>query len=105
MVGALPGDCFDTGKLTRFGYVTLKAKTDNLFCKVGEEIHGHEFHHWDVTESGDCFTASKSTGKSWDCVVANDCLYAGYPHFHFYANTAFAKGFYETCLKEREAHV
>lgn len=104
MVGFLPGECFDTGKLTRFGYVTLKAKTDNLLCKAGEEIRGHEFHHWDVTEPGESFTASKPSGKSWDCVAANDRLYAGYPHFHFYANPAFAKGFYETCLKEREAH-
>ena len=105
MVGFLPGECFDTGKLRRFGYVTLKAKTDNLLCKAGEEIRGHEFHHWDTTVPGDSFTATKSTGKSWDCVVATDRLYAGYPHFHFYANPAFAKGFYETCLKEREAHV
>ena len=105
MVGFLPGDCYDTGKLTRFGYVTLRAKADNLLCKAGEEIRGHEFHHWDVTAPGNSFVASKSTGKSWDCVVANDHLYAGYPHFHFYANPAFAKGFYETCLKERDAHV
>lgn len=105
MVGALEGDCVDTGKLTRFGYVTLKAKADNLLCKTGEEIRGHEFHHWDASEPGSGFTASKSTGKCWDCVVANDRLYAGYPHFHFYANPSFAKGFYETCLKEREAHV
>ena len=104
MVGFLPGECFNTGKLTRFGYVTLKAKTDNLLCKAGEEIRGHEFHHWDVTEPGSGFAARKPSGKSWDCAVANDHLYAGYPHFHFYANPAFAKGFYETCLKEREAH-
>lgn len=105
MVGFLPGICFDTGKLTRFGYVTLTAKEDNLLCKAGEAIRGHEFHHWDVEPAGDSFTAAKSTGKTWDCVVANDRLYAGYPHFHFYANSAFAKGFYETCLKECEAHV
>ena len=105
MIGVLPGECFDTGKLTRFGYVTLKAKADNLLCKAGEEIRGHEFHHWDVKEPGNGFTASKSNGKNWDCVVATDYLYAGYPHFHFYANPAFAKGFYETCLKERDAHV
>ena len=55
--------------------------------------------------SPDQFTATKSTGKSWDCVVATDRLYAGYPHFHFYANPNFAKGFYEACLKERELRV
>lgn len=105
MVGALPGNCFDTGRLTRFGYVTLTAHADNLLCRAGESIRGHEFHHWDATESGDAFTATKANGKSWECVTATDRLYAGYPHFHFYANPEFAKNFYETCLKERDAHV
>ena len=104
MVGYLPGKCFDNGKLTRFGYVTLRAKEDNMLCKAGEEIPGHEFHHWDCAQPGDCFTATKSTGKSWDCAVVTDRLYAGYPHFHFYANPAFLKGFYDTCLKEKHRH-
>ncbi len=101
MVGYLPGSCYDTGRLTRFGYVTLRARTDNLLCKAGETIAGHEFHHWDCTEPGDSFAATKSTGKTWACTAATDRLYAGFPHFHFYANPAFAKGFYDTCLKEK----
>lgn len=105
MVGFLSGACFDTGKLTRFGYVTLTAKGDNLLCRAGEHIRAHEFHHWDCTASGTDFTARKSTGKSWDCVIATDRLYAGYPHFHLYANLDFAKNFYEACRKERNAHV
>ena len=104
MVGYLSGNCFDTGKLTRFGYVTLRAKEDNMLCKAGEEIPGHEFHHWDCTQPGDCFTATKSTGRNWECAVVTDRLYAGYPHFHFYANPAFLKGFYDTCLKEKYRH-
>lgn len=104
MVGFLPGDCFDNGKLTRFGYVTLRAKEDNMLCKAGEEIPGHEFHHWDCTQPGDCFTAVKSTGKEWSCAVVTNNLYAGYPHFHFYANPAFLKGFYDTSLKEKHRH-
>ena len=104
MAGNLSGNCFDNGKLTRFGYVTLRAKEDNMLCKAGEEIPGHEFHHWDCTQPGNCFTATKSTGKSWDCAVATDTFYAGYPHFHFYANLSFAKGFYDTCLKEKHRH-
>lgn len=104
MVGYLPGKCFDNGKLTRFGYVTLRAKEDNMLCKAGEEIPGHEFHHWDCTHTGNCFTATKSNGKSWDCAIVTDRLYAGYPHFHFYANPAFLKGFYDTCIKEKYRH-
>ncbi|MGN0976819.1 MAG: cobyrinate a,c-diamide synthase [Faecousia sp.] len=101
MVGFLPGDCFDNGKLTRFGYVTLAAKKDNLLCCAGEEIPAHEFHHWDCTAPGSDFTAAKPTGRSWDCAVVTDRLYAGYPHFHFYANLDFLKNFYHACVKEK----
>ena len=104
MVGYLPGACFDNKKLTRFGYVTPRAKGDNLLCRAGEEIRGHEFHHWDADCPGADFTAQKPGGRSWDCAVATDRLYAGYPHFHFYANPDFAKNFYEACLKERRRH-
>ena len=104
MVGALEGECFNTGKLTRFGYVTLQAKKDNLLCKAGDEIAAHEFHHWDCTAPGDGFTAKKPTGKQWDCAVSGPTLYAGYPHFHFYSNPAFAEGFIDTCIKEKHRH-
>ena len=101
MVGFLPGTSFDTGKLTRFGYVRLKANHDTLLCKSGEEICGHEFHYWDSEKPGSAFRASKASGKSWNCVHATQQLYAGYPHFHFYSNPDFAVNFYKTCLKEK----
>lgn len=101
MVGFLDGSCHDTGKLVRFGYIRLLAKHDNLLCKQGEEIFAHEFHHWDCSKSGNDFQAIKPSGRSWQCAVATDRLYAGYPHFHFYANPAFAVRFYKTCLEEK----
>lgn len=104
MVGHLPGTSFDAGKLTRFGYVHLKANVDTMLCKAGEEIPGHEFHRWDSTSPGSAFTASKASGKTWRCVHATDRLYAGYPHFHFYANPDFAANFYYACLKEKHRH-
>ncbi len=103
MVGFLSGTSFDTGKLTRFGYVRLRAKTDQMLCKAGEEIRGHEFHHWDCTQPGSAFTAVKElSGKHWECAVSTPTLYAGFPHFHFYANPSFAVNFYRACLKEKE---
>ena len=98
MVGFLPGQCFDTGKLTRFGYVTLAASKDNLLCDAGDSIPAHEFHHWDCTSPGGDFTATKSTGKGWQCAVATGSLYAGYPHFHFYSNLRFLEHFYGKCV-------
>jgi len=104
MAGALPGRCFDTGKLTRFGYVTLTANHDNLLCKAGAQIPAHEFHHWDAEKTGRSFTAQKPSGKSWPCVAATDSLYAGFPHFHFYANPSFAVRFLDACRKELSCH-
>lgn len=101
MVGYLPGSSFNTGKLTRFGYVNLTAQKDNLLCKAGQSTPAHEFHHWDCTQPGDDFTATKINGRSWDCVVTTPKLYAGYPHFHFYANPEFALNFYHACLEEK----
>ncbi len=101
MVGYLPGSSFNTGKLMRLGYVNLTAKTDHLLCNAGQAIPAHEFHHWDCTQPGDDFTATKRNGRSWDCAVATPKLYAGYPHFHFYANTEFALNFYHACLEEK----
>jgi len=104
MVGLLKGKSFDKGKLTRFGYVRLKAEKDNLLCTAGEEIPAHEFHHWDADFPGEDFTALKVSGKSWRCAHATDTLYAGYPHFHFYANPRFALRFYDACIKEKHRY-
>lgn len=102
MAGVLPGNCYNTGKLTRFGYVTLKAKRDNLLCEQGAGIAAHEFHYWDCGEPGADFTAEKVSGKSWECVHTSGSLYAGFPHFHFYANLDFAVRFYKACLNYKE---
>lgn len=102
MVGFLPGTCENQGKLIRFGYVTLTAGRDNMLCKAGETIRAHEFHHYDAEFTGEDFTAVKSSGKSWNCIFANDSLYAGYPHLPFYSNPEFAGNFYQACLKHKK---
>ena len=100
MVGALPGDCFDTGKLTRFGYITATAQEDSLLCRAGEQVPMHEFHHWDTPQPGGAFLAEKPSGKQWHCAYATDTLYAGFPHFHFYAKPVMAQRFLAACRKE-----
>lgn len=102
MAGLLPGECYNNKKLTRFGYLRLKANHDNMLCSAKDEITAHEFHYWDCTENGNAFTAEKNSGRRWDCVFANNHLYAGFPHFHFYSNPNFAVNFYKTCLRYKE---
>jgi cobyrinic acid a,c-diamide synthase len=99
MAGALPGNCAGTGKLSRFGYVTLTANRDSMLCKQGEQIPAHEFHYWDSDCCGDGFTASKPLRQhSWQCGVVSDRLYAGYPHLHLMGNLSFAWRFAKACF-------
>ena len=50
--GVVDGETYMTQKLNRFGYVVLTAKRDNLLCKKGGQINGHEFHYSDSTNNG-----------------------------------------------------
>ena len=97
-VGAIPGETAMTKSLKRFGYVQLTAQQDNVLCKKGGCINGHEFHYSDSTNNGDGFTAVKASGRgTWDCVHVSDSLYAGYPHIHLYGNVEFARSFVQHC--------
>lgn len=97
-VGAVPGESALTKKLTRFGYVHLTAQQDNVLCKAGEKINGHEFHYSDSTNNGTSFIAAKASGRgSWECATATKTLYAGYPHIHLWGNINFARSFVQHC--------
>ena len=101
MVGFLPGTGHNTGKLSRFGYVTLTAQKDNLLCAAGEQLPAHEFHYYDTTCNGEDFLAQKADGRAWRCGIATENLYAGFPHFHFYAHPQMAARFLAACRKEK----
>ena len=83
MAGVLPGSRFDTGKLTRFGYVTLTASKDNLLCRAGRSIPAHEFHHWDAEQPGSDFLPKSRPAGAGPAPSQPIPLYAGFPHFHF----------------------
>ncbi len=98
MVGALKGNSFMQDRLSRFGYITLTAKADNLLCRMGECINAHEFHYSDSDKNGGSFFALKPDGRRrWDCIFADETMVAGYPHMHFYGNTGFAESFLQKC--------
>lgn len=94
MAGVLHGDCRNTGKLRRFGYITLTAKRDNLLCGAGEQIRAHEFHYFESDCCGGDFSAEKPvSGRGWTCIHASETLFAGFPHLYFPANPEFARRF------------
>lgn len=94
MAGALPGRAANTGKLGRFGYVTLTAKKDGLLGPAGTRLPAHEFHYWDSDAPGSGFRADKpQSSRGWDCAFHTPTLYAGFPHFHFWAAPSAARNF------------
>jgi cobyrinic acid a,c-diamide synthase len=94
MAGVVEGESFPAQKLTRFGYITLTSLKDNVLCKAGAVLKGHEFHYWDSTNTGGGFHAQKPLRKTgWDCIITKGNLWAGYPHIHFYSNIETAVEF------------
>ncbi len=101
MAGVIDADAHMTKRLQPFGYVTLTAGRDNLLCRAGGIIRAHEFHYAQSDDNGDAFRAEKPNGRAWDCVHANETLYAGFPHLYFRANAGFAQSFVCACAQGR----
>lgn len=103
MVGAFSGQAHNTGKLGRFGYITLTAKTDGLLCRAGESFPAHEFHYWDSSTLGGDFSARKpQSNRGWECAFHTPTLYAGFPHFHFWARPELARNFVAAAHRYQE---
>lgn len=103
MAGVIRGRAFPTERLRRFGYITMTAAEDNILCKKGGRIRAHEFHYWDSENCGDCFTAEKRDGRSWECCHAAALLYAGFPHIYLYSSISAAESFVRSCCERKEA--
>ena len=100
MAGTISGRAQNTGRLGRFGYITMTARTDGLLCRVGEQLPAHEFHYWDSTTPGGDFKAQKPlSDRGWDCGWHTPTLYAGFPHLHFGGCPGAAARFVEACMQ------
>lgn len=96
MVGLIDGRVYHTGKLGRFGYITL---TENNGDSLGE-IPAHEFHYFDSTSCGEDFHASKpESNRGWDCIHKIGRLQAGFPHMYYYGNPSVPKAFLQQCVE------
>ncbi|MBQ9249287.1 MAG: cobyrinate a,c-diamide synthase [Oscillospiraceae bacterium] len=102
MCGCLPGDGFRTGRLQRFGYLTLEAAADSLLLRKGESLPAHEFHHWDCTVNGEQLLCKKADGRQWRCGFVSDSLYAAFPHLHLGGELPLAERFVEACAKGKD---
>lgn len=92
MAGVIPGKAFYTGKLGRFGYITLSE--GRAFGREIGAIPAHEFHYFDSPSCGEAFRAEKPlSSRGWRCIHSTDTLLAGFPHFYYYGNPLLAEAF------------
>ena len=99
MAGVLPGKCFDTGKLVRFGYIELE-ETAGHFLPLGGRIRAHEFHYYDSEDNGaDCTATKPTTGRNYPCIHVGENHWYGFPHLYYPSCPEFAERFVEKAKK------
>lgn len=102
MAGVIPADCYDTGRLVRFGYMKLQEK-ESCFLEEGTVIKGHEFHYYDSQKNGeDCLAVKPVTGKKYSCVISGEHYWMGFPHLYYPSNPSFARNFVEKAGKYKK---
>lgn len=103
LAGVVRGRTYPVGKLVRFGYVRIEINEPEKrngagYLRPGEWIRGHEFHYWDSTRSGsDCLAVKPDGRRKWNCIHAEENLFAGYPHLYLPSNRLFARRFVQRC--------
>lgn len=103
MAGVLEGFGFQTGRLQRFGYVTLSSKENSAYLRTGETLAAHEFHRWDCTQNGEsCLAQKPESEKSWNCMLCNGNLLAGFPHLYLPSCPQVARRFADACRRWKE---
>ncbi len=107
MCGVIPARARRTGRLQRFGYITMTAREDGLLGPAGTALPAHEFHYWESEAPGAAFRAEKPrSARGWDCAYHTPALYAGFPHFHLCASPGAAANFVAVCdgYRRRRSH-
>jgi len=102
MAGVVPASCKMNDKLRTVGYVEAKALNDNVLCRKGTVIRGHEFHFSSADKETDDFPyaflfTKKRSGEQYAAGYSNGSVTASYLHLHFAGNPELAKTFTDSC--------
>ncbi len=110
MVGLVPAVCRMESRLQTVGYIEATALADNILCRAGDVLRGHEFHfsRMELTGPADDFDWAFQfkkirTGNLYLGGFAADSLLASYLHMHFAGNRAAAARFVDRCRALRAA--
>ena len=99
--GAIKGEVKNSGKLSRFVYITASSEDPDSILKDGP-VKGHEFHYWDSDNCGGSWKAVKTSGVEYTCMHEDGNLIAGYPHLYFYSNPDVPYNFLKKVLAYKE---
>ena len=107
MVGVF--DCHSkmTGRLQRFGYVTVEIEGSCVIAKENRSVRAHEFHRSileEEQESDYAYSVTKASDPSqrWQCGLKKWNALGAYGHIHFYGNKMIATDFIENCERYRD---
>ena len=105
MAGLIPEVCRMEKRLQTVGYVEATALADNVLCKAGESLRGHEFHFSSEAAPPEAapFTfvrlrnqARYAAGQQWKNVLGS------YLHLHFAGCPSAAQSFVARCADWRQ---
>ena len=106
MAGALNGESYSTGRLNRFGYITIREKKHLCAASTlltGLSIKGHEFHYFDSDNNGSNAIAERpGSGRKWDCMHAGHDHLWGYPHLWYPSCPQLAERFRDRMTAYRQ---
>ncbi len=86
MAGLVKAKAFRTGRLSRFGYITLSGSRG--------QIRAHEFHYWDSEAPGTAMEAKKPlSSRGWRCMQESGHMLAGFPHLYYPSNPGWILDF------------
>jgi len=104
MTGVVPAACAMQSRLQTVGYVEVTACGDNILCRAGDKLRGHEFHFSLMEPMGGgedfpwAFMFEKMrTGNVYPGGYAVGNVLASYLHMHFAGNPAAAARFISSC--------
>lgn len=103
MAGVIAADSFWSGKLVRFGYVSIREKNP-VFLRKNPEIKGHEFHYFDSTKNGADLEETKPVGgRKFDAGYTGKNRWWGFAHLYYVSNPEFAENFVGACRKWQDS--
>lgn len=101
MAGVLDAEAWWTGKLVRFGYVSIYEKSPE-FLDASQKIKGHEFHYFDSKKNGsDLIEEKPFSGKKFEAGFTAKNRWWGFAHLYYASCPEFAEHFVRECEKSK----